>query len=53
MNKNTDIYSIEYYLPKAAKPAKPAPFSQKIPKDSPLKILVRDNIKDSIYLVDA
>ena len=53
MNKNTDIYSIEYYLPKASKPAKTTPFSKKMLKKSPLKILVRDDIKDSVYLVDA
>ncbi|MBT5073768.1 MAG: hypothetical protein HOM63_08600 [Kordiimonadaceae bacterium] len=53
MNKNTDIYSIEYYLPKASKPAKTASFSKKTIKKAPLKILVRDDLKDSIYLVDA
>lgn len=53
MNKNTDIYSVEYYLPKASKPGEKTPSLQKQSKQSNCKILVQDHVKDSVYLVDA
>ena len=53
MNKNTDIYSVEYYLPKASKPAKKASLIGKQRAKKPLKILVQDHVKDSVYLIDA
>lgn len=53
MNENTDIYSIEYYLPKANKSAKNASFGGKKSNKQPLKILVQDHVKDSVYLIDA
>ena len=53
MNKNTDIYSVEYYLPKATKSVRKTSLVQKQPKQSNYKILVQDHIKNSVYLVDA
>lgn len=53
MKKNTNIYSIEYYLPKASKPGKNTTFNGKQRAKKPLKILVQDHVKDSVYLIDA
>ena len=53
MNKNTDIYSVEYYLAKAVKPGKKTSLMQRAAKKTNFKILVQDHIKDSVYLVDA
>ncbi|MCC3860133.1 hypothetical protein [Pseudemcibacter aquimaris] len=54
MNKCTDIYSVEYYLQAAGKPRAAKTFSKKLlKKQKNFKILVRDDVKDSVYLVDA
>ncbi|MDG1859905.1 MAG: hypothetical protein P8J14_00335 [Emcibacteraceae bacterium] len=53
MNKCTDIYSVEYYMPKASKPAASKTFSKKLLKKKNFKILVHDDVKDSVYLIDA
>jgi|GEM_PF-792385 hypothetical protein len=53
MKKCTDIYSVEYYLPKANKPLAEKTFSKKLLKKKNFKILVQDDVKDSVYLVDA
>jgi hypothetical protein len=52
MNKCTDIYSVEYYVPQASKPGSSKTFSKKLLKKN-FKILVHDDVKDSIYLIDA
>ena len=52
MNKSTDIYSIEYYLPKNKNLGKKLSFQNKS-KQSNYKVLVQDNIEDRVYLVDA
>ena len=52
MNKSTDIYSIEYYLPKDKNLRKKISFQDK-GKLSNYKILIQDNIEDTVYLVDA
>ena len=53
MNKCTDIYSVEYYMPKATKPLEEKSFSKKLLKKKNFKILVQDDVKNSVYLVDA
>ena len=53
MNKCADIYSVEYYMPKASKPLEEKSFSKKLLKKKNFKILVLDDVKDSVYLVDA
>lgn len=53
MNKCTDIYSVEYYMPKASKPVAEKSFSKKLHKKKNFKILVQDDVKDGVYLVDA
>jgi len=53
MNKNTDIYSVEYYLPKATKPGNKPSLARSQSNNSNFKILVQDHVKDSVYLVDA
>lgn len=53
MNKSTNIYSVDYYLPKGANPSVNSSFSKKLLKKKNFKILVKDDIKDSVYLIDA
>ncbi len=53
MNKNTNIYSVEYYLPKATKSGRKTSFVQNQSKQSNYKILVQDHVKDCVYLIDA
>lgn len=53
MKKCTDIYIVEYYLPKANMPLAEKTFSKKLLKKKNFKILVQDDVKDSVYLVDA
>ena len=53
MKKCTDIYSVEYYLPEANKPLAKKTFSKKLLKKKNFKILVQDDVKDSVYLIDA
>lgn len=53
MNKSTNIYNVDYYLPKGATPKVKAGFSKKLLKKKSFKILVQDDVKNSVYLVDA
>lgn len=53
MNKKTDIYSVEYYLPKASKSGRKSSLVQQQAKQSNYKILIQDLVKDSVYLIDA
>ena len=53
MNRRTDIYGVEYYLPKAINKATIKATSLKQPENKNFKILVQDHIKDKVYLVDA
>ena len=52
MNKSTNTYSVKYYLPKDKNLGKKSSFQDKS-KQSNYKVLVQDNIEDSVYLVDA
>jgi hypothetical protein len=40
-------------MPKASKPLEEKSFSKKLLKKKNFKILVQDDVKDSVYLVDA
>ena len=53
MNKNTNISSIEYYLPKVRNTGKKSSLIQKKSKKSNYSVLIQDHIEDSIYLIDA
>ena len=53
MNKCADLYSVEYYMPKASKLLEEKSFSKKLLKKKNFKILVQDDVKNSVYLVDA
>ena len=53
MNKNTGIFSVEYYLPKSSKAGKKASLLQSDKSKKTYKILVQDHVKDSVYLIDA
>jgi hypothetical protein len=52
-DKKADIYSIEYYLPNQFKLSPHARFSEAFLKTKSFKILVQDDVKDSLYLIDA
>ena len=52
-DKKADIYSIEYYLPSHFKLSSQARFSGELLKPKNFKILVQDDVKDSLYLIDA
>ena len=52
MKKCTDIYSVEFYLPKAKSPKKRSGSNNNNWQKAP-KVLVQDDIKNSMYLVDA
>ncbi|MBT5186758.1 MAG: hypothetical protein HOH19_10490 [Kordiimonadaceae bacterium] len=53
MNKQNDIYSVDYYLSAGASLKGQKKVSPKRSANKKLKVLVRDDVKDSLYLVDA
>lgn len=53
MKKCTDITSIEYYLQDMDARKKNSRLSNKNTKTNNFKILVQDDVKNSLYLVDA
>lgn len=53
MNRCADIYSVEYYLPKNFKNESKNNSCVNDAKKNNFKILVKDDVKNSLYLVDA
>lgn len=53
MKKCADITNINFYLQGMGQPARKSAFSPKVKKQKSFKILVQDDVKNSLYLIDA
>ncbi len=53
MKKCTDITSIDFYLQGMGSSKKETILSSKINRKTNFKILVKDDVKNSLYLIDA
>ncbi len=53
MKKNTDITSIDYYLQNMDSLLTKSVHVANAKKQKNFKILVKDDVKDSVYLIDA
>jgi hypothetical protein len=53
MKKCTDITSIDFYLQGMGRSKKKAILSDELNRKTNFKILVKDDVKNSLYLIDA
>lgn len=53
MKKCADITSIDYYLQGLSNSKQKSALSRKMNKKTDFKILVQDDVKNSLYLIDA
>lgn len=53
MKKCTDITSIDFYLQGMGSSKKKSVLSTNITKKTDFKILVKDDVRNSVYLIDA